>query len=154
MCSDKNSTYYVDVGVTWRYEKKSLVHTSLKMNIPSSARPLFFTTLTSILSLFTLCLSDSVSSVLLSNYIIKPFSYSCHTVSNPPPPLLTNPHSFKSMRLHRPFLSLWLWILFSLPSSEYFTLLLCLPRFLSPSVTTSSPISPSVCLSVCLSRRF
>lgn len=102
----------------------------------------------------SVCLSDSVSSVLLFNCIIKPFSYSGRSVSEQPPhpvPAFSPSHPFKSMKLHRPFLSpLTLWILCSLSFCEYFSLPL---RFLPLSLSLFECSRPrlSVSLPVCLS---
>lgn len=112
----------------------------------------FFYTVSSMLSSFT-PLSVQLSSVQLFNCIIKPFSYSSHSVSLPPLFTRSVPsYSFKSMKLHRPFLSPWLDEYCSLPSSEYFSFLLCLlPLAFTLSIlSSSSPChSFSSCLSVC-----
>lgn len=96
-------------------------------------------------------LSVRLSSVQLFNCIIKPFSYSSHSVSLPPLCTRSVPsYSFKSMKLHRPFLSPWLDEYCSRPSSEYFSFLLCLlPLAFTLSILSSS--SPCHSFSSCLS---
>lgn len=108
----------------------------------------FFLFLTSVLSLLSICLSDSVSSVLcLFNCIINHFptvaALSLSRPLYPLSPLLPVQINETAQALPLP---LTLLILFALSFSEYFSLPLCF-LWLCPSPTLA-PVSLSVCLSL------